>query len=82
MGAFGDPQSIVPLVVWPMASEPGECQLCAVPDSYADPFFVSALSMGDPRVLSHISCALCRFKFVELSLFRDPRPPLVAGTVP
>jgi hypothetical protein len=82
MGAFGDPHSVVGVVVWQMVSGLGECQLCAVPRSYADPFLVSPLSMGDPCVLSAIPGALCRLEFIELPLFRDPSPPLVAGAVP
>ena len=82
MGAFGDPQSVVAVVMWQMASGPGKCQLCAVPDSYANPFRVSALSMGDPGVLSGVPGALCRVESVELPLLRDAGPPLVAGPVP
>src|ERR1700743_383786 len=65
-----------------MASGPRECQLCAVPDSYATPLLVSALSMGDPCVLSGIPGALCGVEFVELPLFRDAVAPLVAGAAP
>src|SRR6201987_6407616 len=68
--------------MWQMASRPGECQLCALPNSYANPLRVSALSMGDPCVLSGIPGALCGVEFVELPLFRDAVPPLVAGMVP
>src|ERR1700722_7057589 len=82
MGAFGDPQSVVAVVMWQMASGPGKCQLCAVPDSYANPFRVSALSMGDPGVLSGVPGALCRVESVELPLLRDAGPPLVAGADP
>jgi hypothetical protein len=70
------------VVVWQMVSGLGQCQLCAVPGSYADPFLVSPLSMGDPCVLSAISGPLCGLEFIELSPFRDAGPPLAAGAVP
>jgi hypothetical protein len=82
MGAFGDPDSVVALVMWQMASGPGKCQLWAVPDPSADSFRVSPLSMGDPCVLSGVPGALCGVESVELPLFRDAGSPLVAGAVP
>jgi hypothetical protein len=65
-----------------MASGPGKCQLCAVPDPSANPFRVSSLSMGDPCVLSGVPGALFGVESVELPLFRDAGSPLVAGAVP
>jgi hypothetical protein len=82
MGAFGDPHSVVAVVVGQMASGPGERQLCAVPSSHANPILVSALSMGNPRVLSRIPGGLCGVEFIELPLFRDAGPPVVARAVP
>src|ERR1700761_1720926 len=65
-----------------MASGPGERLLRAISNSYATPLRVSALSMGDPCVLSGIPGALCGVEFVELPLFRDAVAPLVAGAAP
>src|ERR1700722_739310 len=65
-----------------MARGTGECKLCALSHSYAAALLVSALSLGNPCVLSGVSLALRGPQFIELPLFGDASAPLAAGAVP